>query len=140
MNEHDLVWHYCKVRPLHRPSTNWRTLMTYLLQIACGSIIGILLLYQTIEQLCGKINFSQSCFWLYLIMVLFTYRRFLIIAIELYQHYAPEHLRRKCICMPTCSEYAVICIKRYHFFKAIYKIYKRVTKECVGQIYHIDNP
>ncbi len=140
MNEEDIVWHYCHKRPLYRPSTNIKTLLVYLVQLIYTSIIINFILFQAIVQLCGNINFLQSCICLCIIIILFKYRKLLILLIELYQHYAPEHIRRKCICMPTCSEYAICCIRKYNFFKAIKKIYNRLTRECVGQIYHIDNP
>ena len=140
MDEHGLVWHYCKRRSLYRPSTNLKTLMVFLLLLVGVSFAANAMLIQSINQLCMDITFMQSWFVIFISCLLLCYRKFLIILIELYQHYAPERIRRKCICMPTCSEYAIICVKKYNLFKALWRIYNRLTHECIGQIYHIDTP
>lgn len=140
MEEYELVWRYCKLRPLNRPSTNLKTLMFFLLLLAGGSFVASAILIQPMNQLCKDMSFLQSWFVIFISCLLLFYRKFLIILIELYQHYAPEHIRRKCICMPTCSEYAIICIRKYNIFKALWRIYNRLTHECIGQRYHIDNP
>ena len=55
------------------------------------------------------------------------YLRFLgIKAVECYQHYAKEETRRKCLCVPSCSEYAILCLKKYELIKALLKIKKRI--------------
>lgn len=140
MDEQELVWYYCKCRSLKRPSTNFKTLIIFLLLLVGASFVANAILIQLINQLCMNATFLQSWFVLFILKLLLCYRKFLIILIELYQHYAPEQIRRKCICMPTCSEYAIICVRKYNIFKALWRIYNRLTKECVGQIYHIDNP
>ena len=140
MDEHELVWHYCKRRSLYRPSTNLKTLIVFLLLLVGVSFVVNAILIQLINQLCMDMTFLQSWFIIFISCLLLYYRKFLIILIELYQHYAPERIRRKCICMPTCSEYAIICVRKYNIFKALWRIYNRLAHECIGQIYHIDNP
>ena len=140
MDEHELVWHYCKRRSLNRPSTNLKTLIVFLLLLVGVSFVVNAILIQFINQLCMDMTFLQSWFIIFISCLLLYYRKFLIILIELYQHYAPERIRRKCICMPTCSEYAIICVRKYNIFKALWRIYKSLAHECIGQIYHIDNP
>ena len=67
------------------------------------------------------------------------YLRFLgIKSVECYQHYASEERRRKCLCIPSCSEYAILCFKKFPFIKAIFKIRKRLYKTCRGDEYKID--
>ena len=61
-------------------------------------------------------------------------------AIKLYQHYADEDVRRRCVCKPTCSEYAIIVLKKYGVLIGIYKIYIRLFKTCYGTVYKIDEP
>ena len=69
------------------------------------------------------------------------YLRFLGIKIvECYQHYSKEETRRRCLCVPSCSEYAILCFKKYIFVYAIIKIYKRLFKTCKGEDYKIDWP
>lgn len=140
MTEHELVQYYCKERALHRPTTNYKDLLRYLLQLACITFIVSIIFQMTLKELCWNIKFQHSSFYIYAICFLLRLKKFMIMSIEIYQHYAPEHIRRKCICKPTCSEYAIICIRKYNIIKALIKIHRRLTKECVGQVYHIDEP
>lgn len=73
--------------------------------------------------------------------ILLLFSRFILIKlIELYQHYAPEEVRRKCMLKPTCSEYAIIAIRKYGPFYGMFKTIMRLFFVCRGDIYHIDNP
>lgn len=60
--------------------------------------------------------------------------------VECYQHYAKEITRRQCICIPSCSEYAIICFKKYLLIKALLKIQKRLLVTCKGHLFKIDPP
>ena len=75
--------------------------------------------------------------------VLFSdfYLRFLgVKIIECYQHYAKKEIRRRCLCVPSCSEYAILCLKKYELIKAVLKIRKRLFVTCKGDDYKIDLP
>ena len=77
----------------------------------------------------------------YIVVVIETYGRFLAIKIvECYQHYASEEKRRGCKCIPSCSEYAIICLKKYELIYALLKIKKRLFVTCKGFNYIIDPP
>lgn len=67
-------------------------------------------------------------------------RFFFILSIKCYQHYAKEETRRRCLCIPSCSEYSIICLKKYPLFFAALKIRKRLFKTCKGTMYLIDKP
>lgn len=76
-------------------------------------------------------------------VVLFSdlYLRFWGIKIvECYQHYAKAETRRRCLCVPSCSEYAILCLKKYELIYALSKIRKRLFVTCKGYDYIIDNP
>ena len=60
--------------------------------------------------------------------------------IKLYQHYAPEEIRRRCLFKPTCSEYAILALKKYGVIIGLVTIYIRLFKKCRGNIYSIDYP
>lgn len=69
------------------------------------------------------------------------YFRFLgIEAVKCYQHYAEEETRRRCLCVPSCSEYAILCFKKYEFIQAIIKIRKRLFVTCRGGDFVLDYP
>jgi putative component of membrane protein insertase Oxa1/YidC/SpoIIIJ protein YidD len=60
--------------------------------------------------------------------------------VKLYQHYAPERIRRKCIFKPTCSEYMILAIEKYGVVKGLYKGLFRLFVRCSGFYYSIDYP
>lgn len=67
-------------------------------------------------------------------------RKILIGIVELYQHYASEDVRRRCLFKPTCSEYTILALKKYGVIIGLYKAYIRIFKKCRGNIYRIDYP
>lgn len=79
-------------------------------------------------------------FPVYLIPAMILRKKAAIGMIKCYQHYAPEYVRRACVFKPTCSEYAILAIKKYGIIKGCRKIYIRTFKMCKGHIYRIDYP
>ncbi len=75
-------------------------------------------------------------------MVLETYLRFcLICVVKCYQRYAKEETRRRCKCIPSCSEYTILTLKSvYPLIVALLKIRKRLRFTCNGDGYKIDFP
>ena len=76
------------------------------------------------------------------LFIIETYLRFCLIqAVKCYQHYAKEETRRRCKCIPSCSEYALISLKRiFPLLIALLKIRKRLYVTCDGGDYKIDFP
>ena len=70
------------------------------------------------------------------------YLRFcFVIVVKYYQAIAKEETRRRCQCIPSCSEYAVIALKRvFPLLHALLKIRKRLYITCNGEEYKIDFP
>ena len=61
--------------------------------------------------------------------------RYLVIAlIRLYQQHIRQLHNRECIYDPTCSEYAVICIKKYGLVQGAKYAALRI-KRCNGALY-----
>ncbi len=60
--------------------------------------------------------------------------------VHLYQHYAPEDIRRRCLLQPTCSEYMILAIEKYGAVKGAAKGIRRLFFTCRGNIYRIDYP
>ena len=71
---------------------------------------------------------------------IFCVKAAIIGAIRLYQRYAPEDIRRRCLFKPTCSEYAILAIEKYGVIIGLIKAYIRLFKKCRGNIYRIDYP
>lgn len=150
-----VVW-YVLERPLVRPNTSYKkaALCVSLFLVAnCGATI---LLYYLIRWLGISSILPQSIYRFYAehhttFVILLTLLQFfiggvialkpaLIGAIRLYQRYAPERVRRKCLFKPTCSEYAILAIEKYGVIRGLYKSYIRLFKKCRGRIYRIDEP
>ena len=76
------------------------------------------------------------------IIVIELYLRFcLILAVKCYQACAKEETRRRCKCIPSCSEYAILALKKvFPVFIALLKIRKRLFVTCDGDGYKIDFP
>lgn len=74
------------------------------------------------------------------ILGLLALKSAIIGAVRLYQHYAPEEIRRRCLFKPTCSEYTILALKKYGLIIGLIKSYIRVVYKCRGNIYRIDYP
>lgn len=76
------------------------------------------------------------------LLIFETYLRFcLILLVKYYQSTAKEETRRRCKCIPSCSEYSILCLKRvFPLIVALLKIRKRLLKTCNGEEYKIDFP
>lgn len=125
---------YCLFHPLERPPLKW------------GKVAGIV---SATEIAIGILSYLPSSgtgtFLMYyfignLSVFILTGKHLLISIVKLYQHYAPEEIRRKCLYKPTCSEYAILALKKYGLIKGVYKIYVRLFRTCRGIEYGIDYP
>ena len=125
-------------RSLYRPRTKkW--------QVVASFIILPFLLFLTIFGLSNIITFSLYkiitiiCF---VIFILESYLRFCLIqTVKCYQGYAKEETRKRCKCIPSCSEYTIMCLKTlYPLLYALIKIRKRLKVTCNGEEYKVDFP
>lgn len=127
-----------ETRVLPRPKTTRLIVGCYgfvLLLLIAGLVLGLVFLSPL--PLWGDL----LLFLLALLVLAETYSRLLGIKIvECYQHYASEKTRRRCKCVPSCSEYAILCLKKYPLICALKKIRKRLFVTCKGFDYIIDHP
>lgn len=156
LEEQNAVIWYVLERPLVRPDTSYRKAffcISLFLLANCGAAI---LLYCLIRWL-GILSFlPQAIDRFYMehhtaFVVLLTLMQFfiggilalkpaIIGAVHLYQRYAPERVRRKCLCKPTCSEYAILAIEKYGVIRGVCKSCIRLLKKCRGRVYRVDEP
>lgn len=67
--------------------------------------------------------------------------RFAVVGmIKLYQHYAPDDVRKRCLMMPTCSEFAIMAVRKYGVVVGLYKSWRRLVFVCCGNVYRIHYP
>ena len=55
-------------------------------------------------------------------------KKFIIKLIEDYQHDSSRHTTKKCRYLPTCSNYAIGCYKRFNFFYASFLTIRRIIR------------
>lgn len=138
--EEEEVRDYCLRRPLTRPKTNWQMLLWRCLLYLTITVSLFLLLRYVIQLMKWDYTVSPTFLvYLFLLVLLADGRRLGILLVELYQHYAPEELRRRCVCKPTCSEYAILVLQAYSLPRAVYLIVRRLKYGCGGH-YHTDYP
>lgn len=147
---------YVLERPLVRPDTDAKKAIKYsLMYVTITTILGCLILYLFDwlgvfalfpDKICDlKLNHP---IWFDFIFFVFIFaftaicclKSAVIGCIRLYQHYAPEEIRRRCLFKPTCSEYAILAIKKNGLIIGLLKTYIRLFKKCRGNIYRIDYP
>lgn len=128
---------FVKKRELNRPSIT--KFSVFVLCITFTALLFaplIIILIDSVNLLC-KVIIS----FIYELTLFETFFRLIIIKIiKCYQHYALEETRRRCLCIPSCSEYAIAVFKRFLLIIAIIKVHKRLYKTCNGEIYVIDRP
>ena len=142
------------IRPLTRPKTSIFRAVKYVilfllsvavLSSACYAIPSMLGIFsylpssvkQWMEENPVWHKVLYSLIW-YLVSIMCVARRACIGVIRLYQRYASEFTRRQCLCMPTCSEYSIMCLQKYNLIKALIKIRKRLFKTC-GSLGYIED-
>lgn len=131
------LFYYQNRRNIARPKTNifhvviWS--LVYLFIIAICIVLSVVRVWPLSYEIPVSIV-------VYLLISEFLLRHIGVKVVECYQHYAKEATRRKCLCIPSCSEYAIMCLKKYELIYALLKIRKRLFVTCKGSDYIIDNP
>jgi putative component of membrane protein insertase Oxa1/YidC/SpoIIIJ protein YidD len=154
--EQDVAEMYVNERQLVRPNTNIKTaLISILLFLLATGVFTWIVYYvfmtvgivaylpSNVQNFCvvhPVLSIVILCATVILVELLFCFKYAVIGAIKLYQHYAPEEIRRRCLFMPTCSEYAIMAIRKYGSIIGLCKSYYRLVYLCSGSIYRIHYP
>ena len=130
----DSIRFYCRHHELNRPHINWIL------------IVSVIIVFELLVYVClGWLPLSVSSFLLlaeavHFVAFLVFGRTILRLIVKIYQRYAPESLRRQCSCKPTCSEYALLALRKYAWPKALMLIIRRVAHTCQEPGYKTDYP
>ncbi len=151
--EHGYVFNYVLNHPLSRPNTTLTKCICYIITfLFLISSLGVGLYFLLKNSDCLSPALSElldenACLSIFILILIIGGYTFLILSpsiivglVHLYQHYAKDETRRKCNFKPTCSEYALLAIKKYGVFIALIKIVHRTYFRCRGQICRIDYP
>lgn len=126
---------YCQHHPLSRPKVNLYKVMEKVAIIECLILAISLFAYRL-----GIVSIWGCEDVMHLLVVLILGKSICKTAVRLYQQYASEKTRRKCRCMPSCSEYALLALDKYWWPKALWLIYRRLTHTCMQPGYKVDYP
>ena len=116
-------------RALTRPATTMNHVW------ACLAILIIVHLFLGVGVLLIPLHFGYKILIFVCAFILFNefyLRYFGIVLIKCYQHYGTDDIRSTCKCLPSCSEYSILALKKYPLLIAFFKIYKRLNKTCDG--------
>jgi putative component of membrane protein insertase Oxa1/YidC/SpoIIIJ protein YidD len=147
---------YCFNREIFRPDTDIKkvgkyVVITFVLSFVFTTILNAIISgldifsYFPSEVLKFKSDNPRCYFLIFylclnLIIFVLYLRKILIGIVRLYQYYASEEVRRRCLFKPTCSEYTILVLQKYGVIIGLYKAYIRIFKKCKGNIYRIDYP
>jgi putative component of membrane protein insertase Oxa1/YidC/SpoIIIJ protein YidD len=146
--EQDMVWEYCCKRELHRPDASIPKALVYICVFLTGVSVAAFGLY----RLCMYANLTELFysypvltkllvgFFCFITAVCLYSKKIIIGSVRLYQRYAPERIRRKCLLKPTCSEYMILAVQKYGAVRGVYKGVYRLFRTCKGFVYRIDDP
>ncbi len=136
MDIESTVRDYVLVRGLNRPKTHWSLpIIIILIGAVLSMLTALLFVWLFRVQAPAFIYIASVLIWVSILL-----KPFSIELVRCYQRYANERVRRCCLCMPTCSEYALLVLKRYWLPVALFKIYRRLFHTCSGTTYKIDLP
>jgi putative component of membrane protein insertase Oxa1/YidC/SpoIIIJ protein YidD len=152
-NEQQEAWEYVCKRELTRPDTSVRRILRYgmaflgvdiLITLICGYFIRY---FRRDGGLFDSEFMNNPAVLFTIVFLIITSAGILIVSkkaiiglVRLYQHYAPERIRRKCIFKPTCSEYMILALEKYGLIKGLYKGIYRMFFRCKGFYYSVDYP
>lgn len=115
---------------IKRPNVSWiHGLTRLLLLIAGGFAVSTIIVSVWPSANSYRLILADVCA---ISLAILTARQNVLLAIRLYQCYAPEHIRRRCAMTPTCSEYAVLAIRRYGVLRGSLMTYRRLRHRCDG--------
>lgn len=113
-------------RVINRPKIHlFRTIIYLLITFSISAGVGIAVFFIFNNTLASFL--SSGAF--ILIFLVIHIKHVLIWIIKFYQRVAPEKVRRRCRFEPSCSNYMIMAIEKYGFFKGLKKGINRL-KRC----------
>ncbi len=121
---------------LYRPEIHFRkaviiTISTIFLTLLLSWLITLVLIHQGIYKIerNGQLKIFISIYWKVQTMVLLlTLKHIFIWFIRVYQRYAKSETRLRCCYTPSCSEYAILALKKYGLIFGSIKTVKRLLR------------
>jgi putative membrane protein insertion efficiency factor len=76
---------------------------------------------------------------LLLLYVNLRLKAIIIALVQIYQHYASDETRGRCVFTPTCSQYMILAVQKYGAYRGLWKGLDRLRRCHVGNG-GVDNP
>lgn len=121
---------------LYRPKINFGKAFGIMLMIIIATMAFsyiILIVINRSEHFIFK-NYNQFWMWfsiywrMQVIVLMLTLRYIFIWFIRIYQRYAKPETRLRCCYTPSCSEYAILALKKYGLVLGCYKAVNRLLR------------
>lgn len=121
---------------LYRPEIHFGkaaiiTVTTIIITLLISWGITLLLAHQGVFEIekDGQLAVFLSIYWkVQLIVLLLTLKYIFIWFIRIYQRYAKSETRLRCCYTPSCSEYAILALKKYGLIIGSIKAVKRLLR------------
>lgn len=115
--------------PLKRPEIGCRKAVVAL--AACmllGAVVAGLtgFLFGSVEN--GMIYQTLSVVFAVFVYIYRISGKAVIWIVHVYQHFAPEGLRLRCVYEPSCSEYMILAIEKYGCIRGLWKGVRRLRR------------
>lgn len=119
--------------PLNRPEVKFtKPIITVISFIVFNVLLGVLNGY-----LRGQINITASVYtaaaviiWILadLAFISIVAKKTIIWVVHVYQHYASDEVRLKCVFEPSCSEYMILAVQKYGVIRGVRKGINRLLR------------
>lgn len=112
--------------PLRRPEIHYtKPVVTLVAYLVINVVMLILYKYFSGVYADQTENFRTVAVVIFLavnvIYISLFAKRALIWLVHVYQHYAPDDVRLRCVFEPSCSEYMILAIKKYGVIRGVFK-------------------
>ena len=115
--------------PLKRPRIGYRNailalVICIILTVAAVKLSGFL--FGSVEN--GIIYQILSVFFVVFVYIYRISGKAVIWMVYVYQRFAPDGLRLRCVYEPSCSEYMILAVKKYGCIRGLWKGIKRLRR------------
>ena len=116
--------------PLKRPRIGYRNailalVICIILTVAAVKLSGFL--FGSVEN--GIIYQILSVFFVVFVYIYRISGKAVIWMVYVYQRFAPDGLRLRCVYEPSCSEYMILAVKKYGCIRGLWKGIKRLRRD-----------
>ncbi len=121
--------------PLNRPEIKYKKFVLSIIGLILTILISFLcskwFLGVVVSDICGLSSVMSTLLVIAFFSAVYIrviLKRALIWLVHLYQHYAPDKVRLKCVFEPSCSEYMILSIQKYGVTIGVFKGVHRLLR------------